>query len=254
MPFLVGEPLPNGHQFRRVHSAPGEWNGWLLAWVYLGMSAIPAYFSTASFASPTSGRGTLRIYMDEAPLLAAVRQGDQSAWRALIERHEGSVAAVVVGMLGPGDEADDVGQETFIRFYRSLDSFRGDASLRTWLHRIATNLSLNALRRRKRGLRRFIDLDNADESSPQLQFDGTAQSTARSNIELVRAAVAALPDKHRPVVVLRMIEGYSTRETADMLGIPEGTVLSRLSRAMEQLKRLLDPVVRDNAEESPNVA
>jgi len=190
----------------------------------------------------------------ESDLLAAVRRGDQSAWRALVERHEGAVAAVVVGMLGPGDEADDVGQETFIRFYRSLDSFRGEASLKTWLQRIATNLSLNALKRRKRGLRRFIAMDDADESAPELQSDGAAQQTALGDMELVRAAVAALADKHRPVVVLRMIEGYSTRETAEMLGIPEGTVLSRLSRAMEQLKALLASAMKDEISGAHHVA
>ncbi len=190
----------------------------------------------------------------ELDLLTAVRRGDQSAWRALVERHEGAVAAVVVGMLGPGDEADDVGQETFIRFYRSLNSFRGDASLKTWLQKIATNLSLNALKRRKRGLRRFIDMDDADESAPQLQSDGAAQQTALGDVEMVRAAVAALADKHRPVVVLRMIEGYSTRETAAMLGIPEGTVLSRLSRALEQLKVLLAPAMQGDITGAGHVA
>lgn len=190
--------------------------------------------------------------MDDAALLAAVRGGDQVAWRALVDRHERAVAGVVVGMLGPGDEADDVGQETFIRFYRSLDAFRGDASLKTWLQRIATNLSLNALRRRKRGLRRFLDIDDVDESTPQLQTDGSAAVSTRASVELVRAAVSTLPDKHRPVVVLRMFEGYSTRETAEMLGIPEGTVLSRLSRALEQLKRTLEPLVRDESTGGPH--
>ena len=190
----------------------------------------------------------------ETELLAAVRRGDQSAWRTLVERHEGAVAAVVIGMLGRGDEADDVGQETFIRFYRSLDSFRGEASLKTWLQRIATNLSLNALKRRKRGLRRFIDMDDADEAMPQLQSDGTARQAALTDAELVRAAVASLADKHRPVVVLRMIEGYSTRETAEMLDLPEGTVLSRLSRAMDQLKVLLAPSMQDDISGADHVA
>ena len=188
------------------------------------------------FPSAPARRCPASMPESESDLLAAIRRGDQSAWRALVERHEGAVAAVVIGMLGPGDEADDVGQETFIRFFRSLDAFRGEASLKTWLQRIATNLALNALKRRKRGLRRFIDMDDADESTPQLQTDGAGRQAALNDVELVRAAVAALADKHRPVVVLRMIEGYSTRETAKLLGIPEGTVLSRLSRAMEQLK------------------
>ena len=212
------------------------------------MTAIP--MTRAPLWDPLVRTGSRRrpaLMIDvESELLAAVRRGDQSAWRALVERHEAAVAAVVIGMLGPGDEADDVGQETFIRFYRSCDSFRGEASLKTWLQRIATNLSLNALKRRKRGLRRFIAMDDADEATPQLQSDGAARQASLSDAELVRAAVAALADKHRPVVVLRMIEGYSTRETAELLGIPEGTVLSRLSRALEHLKVLLAPSMQDD--------
>ncbi len=195
-----------------------------------------------------SDRRPARMFMaDEAALLAAARQNDESAWRALIDRHESAVASVVIGMLGAGDEADDVGQETFIRFFRSLDSFRGESSVKTWLQRIAINLALNALKRRKRGLRRFLDLDAADEATPQLQSSDIAAHDARATIEVVRAAVATLPDKQRPVVVLRMIEGYSTRETAELLGIPEGTVLSRLARAMDHLREQLAPQRGDNA-------
>ncbi|SVD24097.1 uncharacterized protein METZ01_LOCUS376951, partial [marine metagenome] len=69
------------------------------------------------------------------------REGDETAFRVLVERYEPQVAATVVGMLGPGDEADDVGQETFVRFYRALAKFRGDAALGTYLTRIAMNLS-----------------------------------------------------------------------------------------------------------------
>ena len=190
--------------------------------------------------TPAAWHMTHGSRVDEAPLLAAVRAGDPGAWRTLVDRYQSAVATVVIGMLGPGDEADDVGQETFIRFYRSLDGFRGDASIRTFLQRIAANLSLNALRRRKRGLRRFIDFDDAVASAPELQVDGAAHVAAQSDVERVRAAVARLSDRHRAVVVFRMIEGHSTRETAALLDIPEGTVLSRLSRAMTQLKQLLE--------------
>src|SRR4051812_20075618 len=75
-------------------------------------------------------------------LLQLARDGDERAFRELVERYEPAVASVVVGMLGAGDDADDVGQETFIRFYRALGSFRGEASLKTYLRRIAMNLSL----------------------------------------------------------------------------------------------------------------
>ena len=77
------------------------------------------------------------------------REGDEAAFRTLVTRYESRVAATVVGMLGPGDEADDVGQETFIRFYQALGKFRGEAALITYLTRIAMNLSLNAIKRRQ---------------------------------------------------------------------------------------------------------
>ena len=101
---------------------------------------------------------------DSAPsdetLLAGARAGDDRAFASLVERYEARVAATVVGMLGPGDEAEDVGQETFIRLYRYLDRYRGDASLGTYLTRIAMNLSLTALRKRKRWFSRFVSVES----------------------------------------------------------------------------------------------
>lgn len=185
----------------------------------------------------------------EEALLSRARDGDQAACRALVERHEATIAAVVQGMLGSGDEADDVGQETFIRFFRSLDRFRGEASVRTYLQRIAINLSLNAIKRRQRGLRRFLRLDDSEEaqSAPSVR---PADSVERQETgAMVQAALAELSPLHRPVVVLRMIEGYSTRETADLLGVPEGTVLSRLARAMSRLEELLGPAAKQWREE-----
>src|SRR4249920_891748 len=124
----------------------------------------------------------------DADLMALARSGDDRAFAVLVERYEGAVAAVVIGMLGAGDDADDVGQETFIRFYRSLGSFRGESSTKTWLQRIAINLSLNALKRRKRGLSRFLDLAGADERAPQLQSDASAMHDSRNTAEMVQAA------------------------------------------------------------------
>ena len=86
----------------------------------------------------------------DTELLAQAREGQQAAFKQLVERYESLVAATAIGMLGKGDDAEDVGQETFIKFYRSLDKFRGDAKIGTYLTRIAINLSLDALRRRKR--------------------------------------------------------------------------------------------------------
>jgi RNA polymerase sigma-70 factor, ECF subfamily len=156
-------------------------------------------------------------------------------------------------MLGRGDDADDVGQETFIRFHRALGSFRGDSSLKTYLVHIAMNLSLNALKRRRRSLLRFVSRDDRDERHaeavdlPDLRVGPAGKVDAGELQEFVRAAVARLGEKHRAVVVLRMFHEYSTRETAELLGLPEGTVLSRLSRAMKELETQLRPYARAGA-------
>ena len=192
---------------------------------------------------------------DSAPsdeiLLAEARAGDERAFAAIVDRYEGRVAATVVSMLGPGDEAEDVGQETFIRLYRYLDRYRGDASLGTYLTRIAMNLSLTALRKRKRWFARFVSVESTPGGEPDdgrvpagpglemLAVDsddgplGRLEQTERRH--RVHQALADLNPDHRAVVVLRWIDGLSTKEAAVALGIPEGTVMSRLSRAMDRL-------------------
>lgn len=193
---------------------------------------------------------TAHIIPDRTPdaeLLASARAGDDRAFAALVDRYESAVAATTVGMLGPGDDADDVGQETFIRFHRSLDHFRGESSLKTYLVHIAMNLSLNTLRRRRRSVLRFVSRDETpiESAEPSVGPDGNVD--AEELKVLVRRAVSQLNEKHRAVVVLRMFEGCSTRDTAKILGLPEGTVLSRLSRAMKELGSLLAPYVNSGA-------
>jgi RNA polymerase sigma-70 factor, ECF subfamily len=189
----------------------------------------------------------------DAELIANARAGDDRAFAVLVDRYERVVAATVIGMLGPGDDADDVGQETFIRFHRALGSFRGESSLKTYLVHIAMNLSLNALGRRRRSVLRFVSRDSeaddgdplVDLPEPRLGPDGDVDTKELQL--LVRAAVRRLGEKHRAVVVLRLFHEYSTKEAADILGVPEGTVLSRLSRAMKELESLLRPYVSAGA-------
>ena len=184
----------------------------------------------------------------DAQLLARARHGDDDAFRCLVERHESVVAATVISMLGAGDEADDVGQETFIRLHRALDSFREESTLQTYLVRIALNLLLNALKQRKRRSWRFLSRDRdanvpvAVAPSPHVPADESEERR-----ELVSRAVQQLGDKHRAVVTLRLLQGLSVRETAQVLDVPEGTVLSRLARATEQLRASLGPYLKDGA-------
>lgn len=168
-------------------------------------------------------------------LLDRARAGEDRAFGLLVARYEGVVASTVIGMLGPGDEAEDVGQETFIRFHRAMERFRGESSLTTYLTRIAINLSLTAIRRRKRWSDRFKGSTIAaarvsSSDDPETGLD------RRLRAEWLWGGINQLSAGHRAVVVLRMIDGYSTRETSRILGAPEGTVMSRLARAMERLE------------------
>src|SRR4029077_18480543 len=103
----------------------------------------------------------------DADVIALARSGDDRAFAVLVARYEGAVAATGIGMLGRGDDADDVGQETFFRFHRALGNFRGESSLKTYLVHIAMNLSLNALKRRRRSFLRFVSRDEHDVDLPE---------------------------------------------------------------------------------------
>ncbi|NQT96227.1 MAG: RNA polymerase sigma factor [Candidatus Marinimicrobia bacterium] len=177
--------------------------------------------------------------MDQTELVAAARSGDHNAFRELVRLLEPRVAATVIGMLGHCQEAEDVGQETFIRFYNALDKFRCEAKVETYVTRIAINLSLNELKRRQRKALLFVDQPEADlenlSNREIVEIDRDTQTT-------VRLAVRQLAPRFRAVIVLRLIDGYSTRETAEILNLPIGTVLSRLSRAQKKLKIILEPV------------
>jgi RNA polymerase sigma-70 factor (ECF subfamily) len=179
----------------------------------------------------------------DGELLQRARSGDQAAFRTLVERYEQVVAATVIGMLGSGPEAEDVGQETFIRFYASLNRFREEASLKTYLTRIAINLSLNSIKRRKRFLSRHVEGDLVETIELDSGAGPADRAESREVREVVRHAIDRLAPKQRAVVTLRLIDGYSTRETAEILGLPEGTVLSRLSRALKKLQPQLQPLM-----------
>ncbi|MFH1568709.1 MAG: RNA polymerase sigma factor [Gemmatimonadota bacterium] len=179
-------------------------------------------------------------------LIERARTGDEDAFRALLNRYEAQVAATAIGMLGPGPDAEEVGQDTFIRFHQSLSRFRGESSLGTYLTRIAINLSLNAAKRRQRARARFWSRDREEDPPPEPAVDGRETVERAAREALVRQAIQELKPEHRAVVVLRLVDGCSTRDTAQLLGIPEGTVLSRLSRALASLKSILEPRMADD--------
>ena len=173
--------------------------------------------------------------MTDKALIQRARDGDEQAFKELVQKYESRIAATITGMLGHCPEVDDVGQETFIRFYYGLHKFRGDSSISTYLTRIAINLSLNELKRRKRKFSLFPK-SSEDVRDQHDEFAHIEQNEAK---QIVQQALQDLGPKFRAVVVLRLIDGYSTKETARILNVPEGTVLSRLARAQRKMSRFL---------------
>lgn len=184
--------------------------------------------------------------VDDSVLVAEAIAGNGDAFKKLVERHEGAVASTVVGMLGQTEEAKDVGLEVFVRFHRSMHRFRGDANLRTYLTRIAINLSLNELKRRKRSSQRFEPLAEVEHQSAGPTPSMVLEQSERDR--MVRDAIASLDPTFRSVVVLRMVDGRSVKETAAILDVPEGTVLSRLARAQQKLRSIIKPLLTNHDE------
>ena len=176
---------------------------------------------------------------EEATLIKKAAEGNHMAFRELVRRYESTVAKTVFGMLGRCEEAEDIGQETMVRLYRSLDRFRGEASLKTYVTRIAINLCLDTLRQRKRRAWQFW---RKDDDSEQEIADPRDDSRAVEQRQSVDKALDNLSPEFRTIVVMRLIQGFSTEETAHMLNIPTGTVLSRLARAKKQLANALEEI------------
>lgn len=166
-------------------------------------------------------------------MIKTVKGGSMQAFKFLVEKFENEVAKTVIGMLGNVAEADDVGQEVFLRFYHSVSKFRGDSSLKTYLTRIAINLSLNELKRRK--TKRWLVFNN-DYREIKSRSDVFKQKDIN---ELVQLALSQLETKFRSVLVLRLMQGYSTKETCEILNLPQGTVLSRMARGQEKLRQIV---------------
>ena len=174
----------------------------------------------------------------EQDLLNRAKKGDQMAFKTLVEQHEQQVAATVIGMLGYCTEAEDIGQEVFIRFYKAMPNFRGDAKVSTYLSRIAINLSLNEIKRRKR--KQWLSFFSNNNNEIQQIADKNTNEAQNDTQKMVQKALQMLDTKHRAVIVLRLIEGYSSQETADILERPIGTVLSQLARGQKKLKMIIE--------------
>jgi RNA polymerase sigma-70 factor, ECF subfamily len=177
--------------------------------------------------------------VEERELISQVLAGDPSAERAMYDAHVDRVFRLVYRMAGDMDRAQDYTQETFIRAFSRLDSFRGDSSLSTWLGSIAISVTLNGLRKVRRRQERELGLDDVGPIG-----HGAREADPDLKTRLSRA-IDDLPDGYRAVFVMHDVEGYTHEEIATSLGVHPGTSKAQLFRARARLRQALADFVKD---------
>ena len=173
---------------------------------------------------------------DEQQLILDAKAGSHDAFRQLVHRHMKQTYNVAFGFVRSHQSAEDIAQETFVRAHASLSGFRGDAQFGTWLYRITMNLALNYVKSRNRKGEQFVD------ETPEAHLPAQEQSEVyhRDQRLHVERALHELPTLQRAVVILRHIEGLSTRQVSEILRCSEGTVKTHLYRGLMKMKKKLD--------------
>jgi RNA polymerase sigma-70 factor (ECF subfamily) len=172
----------------------------------------------------------------DAEILARLRGGDETAFDELVRIHQRHVHRLALRLTGDPDEADDVAQETFLRAYRALREFRGEAALRTWLMRIAANLSLNVVQSARRARRDPVAVEEAAPPDPPRAEAAVIEAERRS---LLGPAIEALPPRQRATLLLRVEQGLKFREIARIMGCTTGTAKANFFHAVAALRRAL---------------
>lgn len=189
------------------------------------------------------------MQFDESHLVSLARSGDLDAFGLLYRQYAPGIYNLILRMLGNADDAEDVTQEVFLRAHRSLNRFKGNARFSTWIYRIATNVSLDELRRRKP----VVSLEQLSADSSWEPAAGDPEGNPerlmqrRATQEAVQAALLAMPAHYRVLVVLRHMEGLSYEEIARVVGCSVNALNVRLHRAREAFRRALAPYM--NVEE-----
>jgi len=184
---------------------------------------------------------------DDLLLIDEALSGDSAAFGQLVTRYQDRLYHTIVHVVGCAEDARDVVQDAFVQAFVKLETFQGNSAFYTWLYRIAFNVGISHLRRRKP----TVSVDRVREShgdepadsndSPEMHLEQEERATQ------VRAALAALHDDHRTVLVLREMDGCSYEQISEILDLPVGTVRSRLHRARMQLRDQLKEVLQGEA-------
>ncbi len=177
----------------------------------------------------------------DAELVAKSKTGDTRAFGELVRRYQKPVFRIVLRMVHSQDDADDLTQDTFVRAHRGLKTFKEEFDFHPWLYRIAVNLAINFINRRKRQAAADIDevpeLDLKNGPEPESPLQSASRGELLHRLE---RALDRLPEDQRTVFLLRVQEGLSYEEIAKSMGTPKGTVMSRLARARMALRKHMD--------------
>ena len=183
--------------------------------------------------------------LSDEELVARARKGDRPAFAHLVDRHRASVFNLTFRIVGNREDAEEAAQDVFVRAYRSLDRFRGDARFATWLYRIAVNVSLSSVRRSRRDLSTTsLSEPEADDDGAPMQIPDTSANPAErfeqaEFREQVRNLVSSLPPVYSAVISMYHIQSLSYDEISEALELPIGTVKARLFRARAALRNLV---------------
>lgn len=182
----------------------------------------------------------------EARLVRLSRKGDRGAFEELVDMYKDKIYHLGYRMLGHGNEAEDIVQETFLRVYTNLDRYDETQKFSTWIYRIATNLCIDKLRKRKPNY--SLDAEMPDgEGSDWYSMLPSGQETPEEEVVLsetqehIRQAIEQLPAKYKSVVVLRYLHDMSLQEIGEVLNLPVTTVKTRVHRGREFLRKKLEP-------------
>jgi RNA polymerase sigma-70 factor (ECF subfamily) len=186
------------------------------------------------------------VEQNDAELVRQTLCGNTAAYNGLVLRYQRQVYNLAYRMLGNAEDAGDLVQETFLRAYSALASFRQDASFLTWLYKIASNLCIDQLRSRKAkgALSLDVELEEGREPAAESRSCAPEEVAIRDAVQtVVHRAILNLPEKYRLVVVMRHLQDMSVDEIARALDLPTGTVKTHLFRAREMLRGRLRSVL-----------
>jgi RNA polymerase sigma-70 factor, ECF subfamily len=179
----------------------------------------------------------------ERQLIRDAQGGSHEAFRDLVELHMRRIYDLAYGFVNDRDDAEDVAQEVFVKVYHSIRYFRQESEFSTWLYRVATNASLDKLKQRKRSSARLVPMKESSSADMQTQ-----QETDHIDTSIhIERALHELPTLQRAVVILRHLEGYSTKQASEILRCSEGTVKTHLHRGLKKMRKLLHDVAEDRA-------